>query len=139
MRKITKIIVHCTATAEGRDYTVEDVRRWHTTPVSQGGRGWRDIGYHYLVYLDGSVHPGRPENEVGAHCKGQNQNSIGICYVGGLSKDLSKPKDTRTPAQREALRQLVADLRRKYPGATLHGHREFAAKACPCFDVKTDL
>ena len=118
---------------------VEDVRRWHTTPVSQGGRGWRDIGYHYLVYLDGSVHPGRPESEVGAHCKGQNQNSIGICYVGGLSKDLSRPKDTRTPRQREALRQLVADLKRKYPGATLHGHREFAAKACPCFDVKTDL
>ncbi len=130
MRKIDKIIVHCTATPEGRAVTVEDIRRWHLQ------RGFRTIGYHYVVYLDGTVHPGRPEDEIGAHCLGQNGNSIGVCYVGGLDKKSLLPKDTRTEAQKEGLREIVARLQRKYPGVSVHGHREFAAKACPCFDIK---
>lgn len=130
MRKIDKIIVHCTATPEGRDVTVAQVTHWHRA------RGFRTIGYHYLVYLDGSVHRGRPVGEVGAHCLGQNARSIGVCYVGGIDRRTLQPKDTRTPAQRKALRELVARLRGQFPGATVHGHREFAAKACPCFDVK---
>lgn len=76
---------------------------------------------------------------IGAHCEGHNANSIGICYIGGCAADGKTPKDTRTPQQREALRRLVADLQKQYPGASVHGHREFAAKACPSFDVKTDL
>lgn len=133
MRKIDKIIVHCTATPEGRDVTVEEITRWHRA------RGFRTIGYHYLVRLDGTICPGRPENEIGAHCKGENARSVGICYAGGLASDGKTPKDTRTAAQRASLRRLVADLRERYPGATVHGHREFAAKACPCFDVATEL
>lgn len=133
MRKIEKIIVHCTATPEGREVTADDVTRWHKA------RGFRTIGYHYLIKLDGTVQTGRPVAEVGAHCLGQNGKSIGVCYVGGIDRDSLKPKDTRTPAQRASLRRLITDLRAKYPGATLHGHREFAPKACPCFDVKTEL
>lgn len=133
MRKIDKIIVHCTATPEGRDVTVEEITRWHRA------RGFRTIGYHYLVRLDGTICPGRPENEIGAHCKGKNARSVGICYAGGLASDGKTPKDTRTAAQRASLRRLVAELRERYPGATVHGHREFAAKACPCFDVATEL
>lgn len=133
MRKITKIILHCSATPEGRDYTVADIDRWHKQ------RGWQGIGYHYVVYRDGSVHPGRPVEQIGAHTSGHNANSIGVCYVGGVAADGKTPKDTRTPAQRAALRDLVKLLRAEYPNATIHGHREFANKACPSFNVKTDL
>lgn len=130
MRKIDKIIVHCTATPEGRNVTVNEIRMWHRQ------RGFRTIGYHYVVYLDGTVHAGRPVDEIGAHCLGQNRNSIGVCYVGGLDAQHLLPKDTRTEAQRKGLRELVARLQEQYPRATVHGHREFAAKACPCFDMK---
>lgn len=129
MRKKTdKIIVHCTATKAGRDVSVAEVTAWHRA------RGFRTIGYHYLVRLDGAVEAGRPVGETGAHCLGQNACSVGVCYVGGLDAS-GRPADTRTPAQRESLRRLVADLQKRYPGATVHGHREFAAKACPCFDI----
>ena len=133
MRHINEIIIHCSATPEGRDYTVADIDRWHKA------RGWRGIGYHYVIYRDGSVHAGRPVEQIGAHCTGHNANSIGICYIGGVAADGKAPKDTRTPAQRIALRKLVEELRAKYPGATVHGHREFAPKACPSFDVQTEL
>lgn len=133
MRKITKIIIHCSATPEGRDYTVADIDCWHKQ------KGWKGIGYHYVVYRDGSVHTGRNIGEIGAHCTGQNANSIGICYIGGLSADGKTAKDTRTPEQKKALRDLVKHLQAKYPNATIHGHNEFANKACPCFDVKTEL
>ena len=133
MRKITKIIIHCSATPEGRDYTVADIDRWHKQ------KGWNGIGYHYVIYRDGSVHTGRDVEIMGAHCTGQNANSIGICYIGGMTADNKKPKDTRTPEQAAALRDLVELLKTEYPTATIHGHNEFANKACPCFDVKTDL
>lgn len=129
-RRITKIILHCTATPEGRDYTVGQVRAWHKE------RGFSDVGYHWIVYRDGSVHPGRPESVAGAHCTGQNTCSVGVCYVGGEEPDGShRPKDTRTPAQKKALRELVAELQKRYPGATVHGHYEFANKACPSFKI----
>lgn len=133
MRHINEIIIHCSATPEGRDYTVADIDRWHKA------RGWRGIGYHYVIYRDGSVHAGRPVEQIGAHCTGHNANSIGICYIGGVAADGKTPKDTRTPAQRIALRELVEELMAKYPEATVHGHREFAPKACPSFDVQTEL
>ena len=129
-RKINKLIVHCSATPEGKNITVEDIDKWHKQ------RGWKCIGYHYVIYLDGSVHKGRDENEIGAHCAGQNANSIGICYIGGVCKDGKTPKDTRTDAQKSALIELLKLLKEKYPKATIHGHREFAAKECPCFDAR---
>lgn len=131
-KPISEIIVHCTATPEDRDLHVADIRRYHIE------RGFKDIGYHYLVALDGNVEQGRDPNLIGAHCLGHNDRSIGVVYVGGLDRT-NKPKDTRTPAQRQALRRLIADLKNRYPRATVHGHCEFAAKACPCFNVKEDL
>ena len=131
MRKINKLIVHCSATPEGRDIKTETIKDWHVN-----GNHWKDIGYHYVIELDGSIHKGRDENVIGAHCSGQNANSIGICYVGGVAKDGKTPKDTRTDAQRKSLLELVKELKAKYPNATIQGQREFAAKACPSFDAK---
>ena len=132
MRKINEIIVHCAATPEGKNFKAADIDRWHRE------RKMKCIGYHYVVDLDGTVEPGRPESEIGAHCLEHNQNSIGVCYVGGLAADGRTPKDTRTAAQKEALLALLKELRAKYPKASIHGHRDFAAKACPSFDATTE-
>jgi|SRR5690554_2905748 len=132
MRTINKIIIHCSATPEGRNVTVKDIDGWHRN------RGFDKIGYHHVIYLDGSIHTGRAEEIIGAHTAGHNASSIGICYIGGVDTSM-KPKDTRTPQQKTALRNLIKDLQKKYPGATVHGHNEFSAKACPSFNVKTEL
>lgn len=129
MRRINEIIVHCSATAEGKDFTVEDIRRWHLA------RGFNDIGYHYVVYRDGSVHRGRPVEKMGAHCVGHNANSVGVCYIGGCAADGRTPKDTRTQAQKDALVKLLMKLVCKYPQAKIYGHRDFANKACPSFNA----
>lgn len=133
MRKITEIILHCAATPEGKDFTVADIDRWHRA------RKFNGIGYHYVIYRDGTVHAGRPVERSGAHCTGHNAQSVGVCYIGGCATDGKTPKDTRTPAQRAALTSLVKKLLKQYPGATVHGHNEFANKACPSFNVKTWL
>lgn len=127
-----EIIIHCSATPEGRNVTTAQIDRWHKE------RGFKKIGYHYVIYLDGSIHVGRQEEEIGAHTVGHNANSIGICYVGGCAKDGRTPKDTRTEAQKNALCGLLSELVKKYPDASIHGHREFANKACPCFDVQAE-
>lgn len=129
MRDIKEIIIHCSATPEGRDFTVSDIDRWHRE------RGFSGIGYHYVVYRDGSVHEGRPIEQVGAHCKGHNAHSIGICYIGGLAADGKTAKDTRTILQKAALVHLLLQLRERFPKAKIHGHRDFAAKACPSYDA----
>ena len=129
MRSINEIIVHCSATPEGRDVTVKDIDNWHRA------RKFRCIGYHYVIYRDGSIHTGRPLEEVGAHCVGHNKHSIGICYIGGMTADMKKDKDTRTPEQKKALIALLKELKAKYPNASIHGHREYANKACPSFDA----
>ena len=131
MRKINEIIVHCTATFPEQVVTVADVTRWHQK------LGWKTIGYHYLVTLAGEIQAGRPIEEAGAHCKGHNANSIGVCYVGGLDTE-GRPTDTRTPDQRQALETLLKQLRTQFPNAKIHGHRDFAKKACPCFDATTE-
>lgn len=131
-RAINEIIVHCTASYEGNAMTVEQIRRMHIRE-----RGWSDIGYHYVVSLDGSIHNGRDVNISGAHCSGHNLHSIGVVYVGGLAKN-GKPKDTRTPAQKAGLLKLLKELKRLYPKATIHGHREYARKDCPCFDARKE-
>lgn len=130
------IVIHCSATPEGKDITIDEIRRWHTQPPPHGN-GWKDIGYHYVIHLDGSVHRGRPENVAGAHCKGHNKNSIGICYVGGEAPDGKTPKDTRTPAQKEAMERLIKELKTRYPSARVCGHNDLDPnKACPSFRVK---
>lgn len=128
-RDIREIILHCSATKQGDDFSAGDIRRWHLQ------RGFNDIGYHFVVRLDGTVERGRDINLTGAHCLNHNRRSIGICYVGGLDR-AGRPADTRTPAQRVALPELIRRLRRHHPAATIHGHREFAAKACPYFNAE---
>lgn len=130
MRKIDRIIIHCSDTPAGRHTTVADIDRWHRE------KGYKKIGYHYVIYLNGAIHKGRSEMEVGAHCKGYNAHSIGICYVGG--KENGKPKDTRTDAQKESLLFLLRDLKKRYPNAKICGHRDLAARDCPCFDAKSE-
>lgn len=142
MRKINLIVIHCTATKPDHNVTVESIRRYHKS------LGWSDIGYHYLVYPDGSIHDGRPEEKAGAHAAGYNAHSIGIAYVGGLNK-FGKAEDTRTYAQKIALKQLVAELLLVYPGSRVCGHRDLSPdkngdgmiepweyiKMCPCFNA----
>lgn len=135
MRTINEIIIHCSATAEGRDFKAADIRRWHVQ-----GNGWKDIGYHFVIDLDGTVEVGRPVAQQGAHCSGHNKTTIGVCYVGGCASDGKTPKDTRTDAQKKALRELVAVLRSCFPTVTkVSGHREYANKACPSFDVRKEF
>ena len=129
MRKIDKIIIHCSATVEGVNVSTSTIKRWHVQ-----GRGWSDIGYHYIIPLDGEIEYGRELARSGAHCKGENENSIGICYIGGLS-DKKRAKDTRTEAQKEALVNILKTLTHIYPKATIHSHFEYANKACPCFNA----
>ena len=128
MRDLNKIILHCSATQEGKDYSVATIRGWHLK------RGWRDIGYHYVIRLNGDIEAGRPLEQIGAHTQGQNTGSIGICYIGGITAD-GKPKDTLTAKQENALVNLIADLRKLYGPLTLHGHNEYSSKACPSFKV----
>ena len=128
---ISEIFIHCAATPEGKAFTVADIDAWHKK------RGFKCIGYHFVLYRDGSIHNGRPLSQIGAHCSGHNANSIGICYIGGCAKDGKTPKDTRTEAQKSAIVSLIKRLKSEFPHATIHGHCEFAAKACPSFDVKT--
>ena len=132
MRNINKIIVHCSATPEGKNFSVADIRRWHLQ------RGFADIGYHFVIYRDGSVNIGRPLQKSGAHCSGHNKNSIGVCYIGGVTTDGKTPKDTRTSAQKDSLVRLITELRQQFPNASVHGHREFANKACPCFNASEE-
>lgn len=128
-RNIKELIVHCSATPEGKDYSVDTIRQWHLQ------RGFSDIGYHYVIYRDGSIHIGRDESIIGAHCTGHNTNSIGICYIGGCAVDGKTPKDTRTEAQKNSLLKLLGELKKKYPKAVIHSHKDYANKACPSFDA----
>ena len=132
MRTITLIIVHCSANRAGSALRMADIDSYHRS------LGWIGCGYHYVIPTDGTIEPGRPDEMVGAHCKNHNRHSIGVCYIGGLSKD-GKPADTRTDAQRIALRTLLERLRRRYPDALIVGHRDLdPQKVCPCFDVANE-
>ena len=132
-RTINEVIIHCSATPEGKEYTVADITRWHKQ------RGWKTIGYHYVVYLDGSIHEGRDVDVIGAHCKGHNSYSIGVCYIGGCDNSGKKAKDTRTPEQKEGLLQLLKELKALYPKAKVVSHRDYEkGKACPSFDATNE-
>ncbi|WP_051396125.1 N-acetylmuramoyl-L-alanine amidase [Ignatzschineria larvae DSM 13226] len=129
MREINKIIVHCSATKPDQDFSVHDIRSWHKN------QGWSDVGYHYIVRLDGSIEKGRPLEKTGAHVKGHNADSIGVCYIGGVD-EAGKPKDTRTEAQKESLDQLLTFLAYRF-NAPISGHNDYTnMKACPSFKAK---
>jgi N-acetylmuramoyl-L-alanine amidase len=133
-RQITYLVVHCSATPEGKAFTVKDIDQWHRA------RGFKGIGYNYVIYLDGTIHEGRDVNLIPAHVEGHNKDSIGICYIGGCEAHSQLPKDTRTPQQKAALLELLKALKKLYPNAQILGHRDFAGvnKACPCFNAKDE-
>jgi len=137
MRTINKIIIHCSATQEGKEISASTIDKWHLK------RGWNGIGYHYVVLLDGTIEYGRSIYKQGAHVKGENEGSIGICYNGGVESERGSngkwiAKDTRTPEQNESLLLLLKTLKKMHSKATIHGHNEFAAKSCPCFDANKE-
>jgi len=129
MRNVNEIIVHCSATREEQQVSVDTIRDWHLA------KGWNDIGYHFYIDLDGTINKGRDIDKIGAHCKGHNRNSIGICYCGGVETDGKTPKDTRTQEQKDSLLNVLKTLKAMYPEAVIYSHSEFAAKACPSFDA----
>ena len=141
------LVIHCTATPEGREVSAAEIRRWHTAPISQGGRGWKQVGYTDMVHLDGRVERLADNNEdaqvdpweVTNGAAGYNSISRHIVYVGGCDK-AGKPKDTRTEAQCEALKRYVEDFHARFPQVKIVGHHELnPSKACPSFDVPTWL
>lgn len=146
MRKINLIVIHCSATREDRSLTAFDLDTLHRR------RGFNGTGYHYYIRKDGCVHVTRPLERIGAHVRGFNSESIGICYEGGLDCR-GRPADTRTPEQRAALRLLVHQLQERFPGCRVCGHRDLSPdangngeiepeewiKQCPCFEVKKEF
>lgn len=131
-RNVTEIIVHCSATPAGRDIRCADIRQWHIAD-----RKFSDIGYHFVIDLDGTIEHGRPLQQAGAHCIRHNRHSIGICYVGGTDS-CGQAADTRTTLQKISLKALIQLIRNSFDRLTVHGHRDFAAKACPCFDAASE-
>lgn len=146
MGRLKYLVIHCTATPEGREVSAADIRRWHTSPVSAGGRGWKQVGYTDLVHLDGTVERLVDNNEdawvdnweITNGAAGYNPVSRHVVYAGGCDRSM-KPKDTRTAAQRTALERYVKDFHRRFPDVRIVGHNELAAKACPGFDVQAWL
>lgn len=146
-RELKYLVIHCTATPEGREVSAADIRRWHTSPVSKGGRGWKQVGYTDLIHLDGTVERLADNNEdawvdaweITNGAVGYNSVSRHVVYSGGCAKDGKTVKDTRTNAQRTALERYVKDFHRRFPKVRIVGHNELAAKACPSFDVQTWL
>lgn len=142
--KLKYLVIHCTATPEGREVSAAQIRAWHTNPVSKGGRGWKQVGYTDLVHLDGRVERLVQNNEdaevdpweVTNGAAGYNSVSRHIVYAGGVALDGRTPKDTRTAGQCWALEQYVKDFHRRFPNVKIMGHNELAAKACPSFDVQ---
>jgi N-acetyl-anhydromuramyl-L-alanine amidase AmpD len=129
VRHITKVIIHCAATKPSMDIGASDIKKWHLD------RGWKDIGYHYVIRRNGDIENGIGVALAGSHTKGHNASSIGICLVGGINNK-GEPENNFTKPQWATLERLVRILKVDFPHATVHGHREFAAKACPSFDVQ---
>jgi len=129
MRTITLIIVHCSAVRPDQTSSAKKIDEWHKD------RKFKCIGYHYVIRRDGTIEPGRPEWQVGAHCVNHNAHSIGVCYEGGLDIR-GQPADTRTAEQKAAMRTLLEQLHQRYPRAMIVGHRDLdPAKDCPCFNA----
>ena len=127
MRSITLIIVHCSAVRPDQTSSAAQIDTWH-----RRDNHWKfGIGYHYVIRRDGTIEPGRPEWMIGAHCKNHNAHSIGVCYEGGYDAR-GQPADTRTEAQKAAMRRLLEELHGRYPRAVILGHRDLnPGKDCP--------
>ena len=126
MRTITLIIIHCSAVRPDQTSSAPDIDKWHKD------RGFKCIGYHYVIRRDGSIEPGRPEWMTGAHCVNHNRHSIGVCYEGGYDIR-GQPADTRTEAQKQTMRQLLEELHKRYPRAMIVRHKTLnPLKDCPC-------
>ena len=147
MAKLKRLVLHCTATPEGREVSAADIRHWHCDPVSKGGRGWKQVGYTDMIHLDGKVERLVKNNEdaevdpweVTNGAAGYNSTSRHVVYVGGVGKDGKTAKDTRTVAQKKAMEAYVKDFHRRFPSIPVVGHNQLAAKACPSFDVQAWL
>lgn len=144
-KSIQYLVIHCTATKAGREVSSDEIRHWHTDPVSKGGRGWKQVGYTDMIHLDGRIERLVKNNEdanvdpweITNGAKGYNAVSRHVVYVGGCdANDVKKAKDTRTAAQKEALKRYVLDFHKRFPKVKIIGHREVANKACPSFDVQ---
>jgi N-acetylmuramoyl-L-alanine amidase len=131
MRNIERIIVHCSATPPTMDVDAKTIDSWHKE------RGWSGIGYHFFIKRNGQVEIGRPLEKSGAHTKGYNSTSIGVCYAGGVDKDMN-PEDNRTESQVEGLILLLKLLKNMFPKSVIYGHRDFSPKACPSFDATNE-
>ena len=144
MRKVNKIVIHCTATKEGVNVSPATIKQWHLN------RGFSDIGYHYIIGIEGKINSGRPVSRAGAHVKNGNSDSIGLAYVGGLDSN-GKAKDTRTEAQKASLIKILKVLKNIYPQASMHGHRDYSPdkdgdgveehefmKQCPCYNAEEE-
>ncbi len=127
-KETTKIIVHCAATKPSMDVNANVIDRWHRE------RGWLKIGYHYVIGREGNIEIGRKIDVAGAHVKGHNRTSIGVCLVGGLSED-NQPENNYTDAQWNMLWVLIKGLEAIYPDAKVIGHNDVSSKTCPNFDV----
>lgn len=144
MAKLERLVLHCTATPEDRAVTSNEIRAWHTNPVSKGGRGWKQVGYTDMIHLDGRVERLVQNNEdanvdpweITNGAQGYNSTSRHVVYVGGVAKDGKTPRDTRTSGQLASLETYVKDFHRRFPSVRIVGHNELAAKACPSFDVQ---
>lgn len=144
MAKLNNLVIHCTATPEGRKVSSQEIRAWHTNPVSKGGRGWKQVGYTDLFHLDGTTERMVANNEdanvdsweITNGATGYNNTSRHVVYVGGVARDGKTPKDTRTSGQLKAMEAYVKDFHRRFPGVKIIGHNQVAAKACPSFDVQ---
>ena len=145
MARMKYLVLHCTATREGREVTADEIRRWHTAPVSRGGRGWKQVGYTDLIHLDGTVERLVDNNEDAAvdpwevtnGARGYNSVSRHVVSAGGLAKDGKTAKDTRTAAQLKAMTAYVRGFHERFPQIKIVGHRDLdASKACPSFDVE---
>jgi len=132
MRLVNEIIIHCSAVKPNQTSSAKQIDAWHRN------LGWNGIGYHYVVRRDGTIEVGRKLSQIGAHCKGHNAHSIGVCYEGGLDAD-GKPADTRTEAQKVSLLRVLKQLKTKFPSATIRGHCDFSTKSCPCYDATSEL
>ena len=130
MRPINRIIIHMAYTRPSMDVGVYEIRDWHVN-----GNGWRDIGYHFVIRRSGEIEDGRPVEQPGAHTKGRNSDSIGICLVGGRRENADAMDVNYTRAQWDALMHLVGELKAEHPSAQVRGHRDYAERECPGFDV----
>jgi N-acetylmuramoyl-L-alanine amidase len=130
---VTHLTIHCAATPEGRDVKITDIEAWDRAKFGQ-------VSYHWIVPLNGQIHRSLEDTVLGCHVHLNNHGNIGVCYVGGVDLH-GHAKDTRTEAQKTALRALVADYQRKYPGIVILGHRDWpnVHKDCPSFDVRSWL